>query len=35
MIREHLHREKKRKIEMSFIVDYLKDYFKGENKNGF
>jgi len=33
MILEHLHREKKRKIEMSLIVDYLKDYFKGENKN--
>ena len=33
MILEHLHREKKRKIEMSLIVDHLKDYFKGENKN--
>ena len=31
--RENLHREKKRKIEMSLIVSYLKDYFKGENQN--
>ena len=33
MMNEYLHREKKRKIEMAIILDYLYGYFTNKNKN--